>query len=192
MKNNNYSNITKKNLLLHPEKYFWIEITDPYFNSNFLKLLKFIDSNVDYGKDHDLGNAYYCIRNRTNKLLGVGPGSPVYIKTSKREIRTIRLSVEKGLLAKKNYLRIPYKVSYIFKAIIDIVEELSQKVPIPSDLSQCISNTYKIAFYNKHISTYNTYFNSINENNLHDPGYAIKVALNDDFNSPNSVFNNKF
>lgn len=187
-----YSNLTKKDLLLHPEKYIWIEISDPYFNANFHKLLKFIDSNVDCGKDYELGNAYYIIRKRTNMLLGIRHGFLMYMKTSKKEIRTIRLSVERGLLIKKNYLRIPYKASYIFRAIYEIVNEIKRKVAIPSDLTDCIGKTYKIAFYNKHISSYNTYYDRIKEKNSFEPGYFIKEALSNDFNSTNSAFNNKF
>ena len=188
---NTYSNLTRNNLLFHPEKYIWIEISDPYFNTNFRKLLKFIDVNVDCGKDYELGNAYCIIRKRTDKLLGIR-GFLMYIKTSKREIRTIRLSVKRGLLIRKNYLRIPYKASYIFRAIYEIVDEIKQKVAIPIDLMDCIGKTYKIAFYNKHISSYNTYYDRIKEKNSLGPGYFIKEALSNDFNSTNSVFNNNF
>lgn len=190
MKNEHISNIKKKDILLSPRKYLWLQIPEEYSNVNFSLLLDFIDKYSEYGKENKYGNAYYRIRKESNKLFGVGFYSPMKLKTSKREIKSIMNSV----LSKSNgnyYIKISFKISYIFKAIITIVDNIKKDndIEIPDYLKHTINVTYGIAFYDKHIVAYNSYFSEFQENNINSAGYSLKAELNNDFHSENSIFN---
>jgi len=184
------SNIKKRDLLLNPTNYLWLEVSEDYSNTNFMHLLEFIEEYSDYGKDSRYGNAYYIIRKTSNELFGVGRYSPVKLKISKREIKSIRSSVMCYYNGKK-YIKIPYKISYIFKALILIVEEIEKKnnIGLPDKLSTVINLTYRIGFYEKQVEIYDSYFEEIRENNLTKEGYRLKVELNNDFHSEGSIFN---
>lgn len=185
------SNIRKKDLLIYPSKYLWLEIPEEYSNINFSHLLDFIDKNTERGKDYKYGNAYSKIREVANQLLGVRAGSPMKLKVSKREIRTIR-STTISKIGRKTYLKIPYKISYIFKALCIIVEEIEDKynITLPDELRNTVGMSYGVAFYNKFISTYDAYYGGLEERNREGIGYRLQVELNNDFHSENSVFDN--
>lgn len=184
------SNISKKHILLSPRKYLWLQTSEEYSNINFSRLLDFIDKYSEYGKEHKYGNAYYRIRKVSNELFGVRPYSPTKLKISKHEIK----SISNTFVSKINgntYIKIPFKISYIFKAIISIVNDIKKdyNIEFPDDLKHTINVAYGIAFYNKHIETYDIYFDGIQENDITKPGYRLKVELNNDFHSENSIFN---
>lgn len=189
MTKNTISNITKKDLLLSPRKYLWLQISEEYSNINFSFLLDFIEKYSDYGKDNRYGNAYYIIRKESNRLLGVGRYSPSKLKISKHEIKSIRSSFISKLNGKQ-YIRIPYKISYIFKAIISIVANIKKEhnVSLSSDLQHTINLTYRIAFYEKYVEIYDTFFQDIQELSLDNKGYWLKAELYNDFHSEGSVF----
>ena len=186
---NNISNIRKKDLFLYPDRYLWLQIPEGYSNANFALLLEFIDKFCDCGRERKYGNAYYIIRKETDKLLGIGWYHPSSIKTSKREIRSILSSINK--IGSRNYIKIPYKISYIFQAIILIVEKIQadNKIDLPDDLRKIIGMTYGIAFYENHIRTYDVYYSYIQDNNVNNIGFGLKAELKNDFYSENSVFN---
>ena len=190
MENMHISNINKKDLLLSPRKYLWLQIPDEYSNVNFSLLLDFIDEYSAYGKEHKYGNAFYRIRKKANSLWGVGRYSPMKLKTSKHEIRSI-INSTVSKIDGNSYLKIPYKISYIFKAIILIIEEIKKEnnINIPSNLEHTIKVTYGIAFYEKYLDTYDTYYNEIQDEYISDIGFWLRVELNNDFHSYNSVFN---
>lgn len=190
-KNNEHiSNIRKKDLLLNPGKYLWLPISEEYSNINFSLLLEFIDEYSEYGKEHKYGNAYYRIRKESNKIFGVGFHSPMKLKTSKREIKSILNSVISKING-KTYIKISYKISYIFKAIVSIVCDIENdnNITLPSNLRQTINLAYGIAFYKKHIEAYDSFFDELQENDINSVGYRLKVELNNDFHSENSIFN---
>lgn len=188
MKKEHISNIRKKDILLSPTKYLWLQVPEEFSNVNFTLLLDFIDKYSDYGKDYKYGNAYYRIRMESNKLLGIGLYSPT--KTSKREIKSIRNTVV-SKIDKKYYIKIPYKISYIFKAIIIIIDEIEKEhsVLLPNELSHTKALAYGIAFYDKYIDTYDAYYDDLQENHFNLVGYQLKAELYNDFHSENSVFN---
>ncbi len=190
MKKEHISNIRKKDLLLSPRKYLWLQIPEEYSNMNFSLLLDFIDKYSEYGKENKYGNAYYRIRKETNRLFGVGFYSPIKLKTSKREIKSIMSSVISKVNG-KHYIKIPFKISYIFKAIIIIVNEIKRdnNVELPNNLKHTLNVAYRIAFYEKYIDTYDDYFNDMQENNINYVGYRLKSELSNDFHSENSIFN---
>lgn len=182
------SNICKKDLLLNPGKYLWLEIEEEYSNVDFSLLLDFIDKYSAYGKEKPYGNAYYRIRMKANQLFGVGKHSPMTLKTSKREIKSIMCSTVSRLNSKV-YLKIPYKISYIFKAIIDIVDEIeSNGVALPSELAHTVDVAYGIVFYGKYIDTYDSFSEELQDNNRKFVGYRLKAELNNDFHCEDSIF----
>lgn len=189
MKNEHISNIKRRDLLLNPRKYLWLEIPEEYSNINFSLLLKFIDNYSDYGKEHVYGNAYVRIRKVTNKLLGASTASPKKLKNSKHEIRSIKNTTISKINGKL-YLKIPFKISYIFKAIIIIVDEIENQynIKLPAELKDTIDLSYGIAFYDKFIATYDSYYSDLEENNREKIGYKLKAELYNDFHSENSVF----
>lgn len=190
MNNEHISNIKKKDLLLYPGKYLWLQISEEYSNINFSLLLDFIDEYSEYGKEHKYGNAYYRIRKESNKIFGVGFYSPMKLKTSKREIKSI-LNSKISKIDGKSYLKISLKISYIFKAIVNIICDIEKdnNITLPSNLRQTINLTYGIAFYNKYIEAYDSFFDELQENYINSVGYRLKAELNNDFHSENSVFN---
>ncbi len=190
MKKEHISNIRKKDLLLYPRKYLWLQIPEEYSNINFSLLLDFIDKYSEYGKENKYGNAYYRIRKETNRLFGIGFYSPTKLKTSKREIKSIMNSVISKIDG-QNYIKISFKISYIFKGIISIVDEIqkSNNVKLSDNLKHTINITYGVAFYEKYIDTYDVFFEDIQENNINSVGYRLKAELNNDFHSENSIFN---
>ena len=190
MNNEHISNIKKKDLLLYPGKYLWLQISEEYSNINFSLLLDFIDEYSEYGKEHKYGNAYYRIRKESNKIFGVGFYSPMKLKTSKMEIKSI-LNSKISKIDGKSYLKISFKISYIFKAIVNIICDIEKdnNITLPSNLRQTINLTYGIAFYNKYIEAYDSFFDELQENYINSVGYRLKAELNNDFHSENSVFN---
>lgn len=190
MNNEHISNIKKQDLLLYPSKYLWLPISEEYSNINFSLLLDFIDEYSEYGKEHKYGNAYYRIRKESNKIFGVGFYSPMKLKTSKREIKSILNSVISKING-KSYIKISFKISYIFKAIISIICDIEKdnNITLPSNLRQTFDLTYGIAFYKKFIEAYDAFFDELQENDINSVGYHLKAELNNDFHSENSIFN---
>lgn len=190
MKSEHISNIRKKNLLLSPRKYLWLQIPEEYSNINFSLLLDFIDKYSEYGKENKYGNAYYRIRKESNKLFGVGLYSPMKLKTSKREIKSIMNSVISKING-NNYIKISFKISYIFKAIITIIDNIKKdnNIKLPNSLNHTINVSYGIAFYSKYINVYDSFFDELQEASIDSVGYSLKVELNNDFHSESSIFN---
>ncbi|MBS5363088.1 hypothetical protein [Butyribacter intestini] len=185
------SNIRKKDLLKSPWNYLWLEIeSDSYSNVRFAELLEFIDKYYVYGKKYPYGNAYYVIRKKANELYGIRRYAPVKLRISKHEVRAILHSVETAIMRRK-YLKIPYKVSYIFKAIVLLVEEIEKNnnIKLPEELGFTMGLTYGTAFFDKYIDIYDGYYDRF-QNRYFDGniGYKLKMALYDDFHSDGSVF----
>jgi len=187
-----------KKLLLNARfKYLWVETTTiDLGNDNFNHLLQFIGENnkerVHYfGKNkmhENIGVAYIIIRREANSILGAGFLSR--LKTSKKEIASIRMYYESKLLNRgKRYVKIPYKIVFIFRAIIKILEEIRQREnapAVPPELSKCINVTYETAFYKEHIKAYNNVYDSFKQDEI------VKRELRNDFNSPSSPFRKVF
>lgn len=184
--NSQISKISKRDTLYGLFKYMWIEIPEQYVNCNFSELLKFIDNYSEYyEKCKPYGNAYQRIKEVSNRLYGVGRYSNPKLKTSKREIRSILQSVT-GKVNGKYYIKIPYKIAYIFNAIALIVDEIITNSGIkmlPPTLKNTVGLTYRAAFYMNHIMVYDSWFEVLRKNNFDEKGYNLKCKLNDDLHS---------
>lgn len=100
-------------------KYVYLAIECRYTNYDFEKLMEYIGKNYGRYNYRYEANAYKTIRERSDEILQKTHPKNVKIKTSKREIQSIRRSYNnKKLIGKKYYIRVPYKISYIFKAIV--------------------------------------------------------------------------
>lgn len=153
-------------------------------NENFEKLLSFIGEHKPYKDRNPIGSAYVAIKKKTNGLLGVNWWNPV-IKTSNKEIASIRFFYETPDSAL--YVKIPYKIDYIFKAIALVVDEIKTAgAEIPLTLQPLIDKTYLLAFYNPHRSAY-----ILNKDSI-DINHEAQKALIDDFESPVGALNQIF
>lgn len=127
-----------------------------YVNINFDELLEYIGNHFPINNRTPIGSAYVKIRKETDKLLQVSWSHNWKLKTSKREVSSIRRS--KYWIPEKQgehyYIRIPYKIGFIFTAIINIVSEIAKNEPIPTSLNNCINSTYGLSFYSYHIAAY--------------------------------------
>lgn len=180
-------------------KYLKIEVSDVFpgtTNDSFDQLLKYIGKyycsplslfffETDYAYIHC---AYTKIKEKIRPRLYPYGFLKHKLKVSNREIYAIRTYYQGD--AEKHSVsiaRIPYKVAYIFNAIIEILDEMwhDPNVPsIPSELTNCIKQTYAIAFYQKQIDAYDHLYNkgsfSINE--------VIAKELYNDFHADKSPF----
>lgn len=164
---------------------------DRYENDNFTQLLKFIGEHYPINGRDAIGCAYTKIRKETDRLLHVSWGHNWKLKTSKNEVKSIRFSKYWILEDKKNhyYIRIPYKISYIFAAIIEIVAELEKENPIPPALHKCIDTAYGLSFYSLHIEEYeNEYVHKFRQDATRSENKKNPARLHDEFKSPSSVF----
>ena len=189
--------------LLRFEKYFKVNVgyadTDGigYTNIDFERLLNYIGGNhrdrIRYLKKHpgrqNDGIAYILIRRKTDRLLGVWRWPVGKLGTSKREVSTIRRFYERR---KHQQVLIPYKISYIFRAIIELLHEIwsDDKAPdIPPALFHCIGLTYRAAFYEDHIKAYYKAYNRTGEISL---GDTVKRELKNDFDAFDTPFREVF
>lgn len=169
--------------------------TDRYENKNFTYLLQYIGEHYPINGRNPIGCAYKKIQKETDNLLHVSWGCNWELRTSKREISSIRLAKYWLIEKKENhyYIRIPYKISYIFTAISNIVFDLSNREPIPEELKACINTAYGLSFYKLHIEEYDRmYMQKFKEDaNLSD-AQKYPSLLHDEFHSPINIFQTTF
>ena len=159
-------------------------------NTNFENLLFFIGQHRPCDNKNEIGSAYAIIREKTNELLGVSK-KDFMRRTSKKEIASLRYFY-KNLNIKKHeefpfIAKIPFKLEYIFRAIIMILEEIeAEGNVIPRNLEHLVNQTYKTAFYKQQKEAYEERFGEIPIR------FKAQRAIKDDFDSPNSSLNKKF
>lgn len=164
--------------------------SERYINANFDALLEYIGSCFPLEGRTSIGSAYVRIRKETDRLLQVSWRENWSLKTSKREIKSIRQS-SYWLPEKRGqhyYIMIPYKIGFIFTAIVNIVSEISQKESIPSSLRNCIEATYGHSFYDRHIMVYDGEY----RRHFYLEPQGNPAKLQDVFHAPTSVFNRPF
>lgn len=171
-------------------KYYRVSLPDETSNSgnvNFNKLLFFIGTHKPYRDRDEIGSAYMVIRQRTNQLLGLDWRNPV-LRTSKREVAAIRFYYQrKEKNANDLFVKIPFKVAYIFKAVALIVEEIhNDGFDIPADLQPLVDQTYLIAFYEEYVDAYDSCRGTIPIDK------SAQRALNNDFHGLDSPLNDIF
>ncbi len=155
-------------------------------NEDFDELLKFIGKYLPY-KDRDpIPSAYMAIRLKTNQLLGLDWRNQI-LKTSKREIASLRFYYKTKDTAHPLTVKIPYKLEYIFKAINLLVDEIkNQGIEIPYRLTHLVDKTYRLAFYQEQTNAYD----DIKDNFPLDA--EPQRALDGDLHSPQSPLNQIF
>ena len=159
---------------------------------NFEHLLEYIGENMDFGRDYYAGNAYVAIKKRTNEILGVQSWKTSKLRTSKNEIKSIRQCFKKISFKKGKYvMKIPFKVTYIFEAIISLVNDISREKPIPQNLLSVEGLSYGVAFYSKYIDEYLEHFDEIKIDFKEDPlnpTLRCRAELQNDFTAISSPF----
>lgn len=180
----------KEYLEMEKYKYIHFKVSSDsvsYLNNSFEKLFRYIGENIDMGRKRYEGNAYAAIRKRTDELLLISNRKCCRLKTSKYEIKTIRKCF--GHPYAKNYvMKIPFKSTYIFSAIIELVNDIKQRTAFPNDLNRFISLCYGFAFYNDYIKTYESCYDEIKMDYHRNEMGICMIELHNDFNSDDSPF----
>lgn len=177
-------------------KYFRAEKVselDANLNFNFDLLLDFIGNQPMYEQygSNNIGRAYNLIRSKTNELLGLSRKNRV-LRTSKREVASLRFYYGPNVAVKYKYVKIPYKLEYIFKAIIIIINEIHMESGdlfsqnMTRELKECLNEKYVTAFCSCHKRAYDEQKNKIPNDN------DAQRALDGDFHSSNSALNKHF
>ncbi len=185
-----------KKLLKHSIiKYMKFEEEIPNcYNINFDYLLKYIGDNNDIcrSKDNPIANAYIAIKKKTDELLGVNYKNDP-LRTRKAEIKSVRMCFKNIFDKKHLIMKIPFKISYIFEAIICLVEQIEKRVPLPNELACLKYETYRSNFYNSYYSKYiNWYLSNEGIECRADTNYKKENELYNDFNSEGSPFLHEF
>ena len=161
-------------------RYVKIEIKDGQEDKigvNLKEVYLYIDRYKNMGSRYPYGNAYKAIRLRATRLMGRGD-----MKVYKREVTS--LVKYRTKLFDINYIRIPYKMEYIFRAIFELVDELKVNYPLPQELENFIGKIRRDCFYKEQSSLYKEWI----EENLS----PLNRALFDDMMAGNSVLSKNF
>ena len=154
-------------------------------NTDIDVLLSFIGENMPYRNRNNIGSAYFHIREIVNRTLNLSKRDG-FLYTSKREVASIRKYYKYFFKQESNstkYVLIPYKIAYIFSAIIQLVEQIHSKgIAFPTEIQHLIGKKYKIAFYNDHMDAYYASFPI-------QPNQPAQLALKNDFEGPFSPLN---
>lgn len=158
-------------------------------NTSFSKLLEFIGEHKRIGSRNAIGSAYIAIKNKTDELLGLS-GNYTVTKTSKKEVASIRFYYNRSLIVKSDnerFVKIPFKIAYIFKAIDILVKDICDAGhEIPIDLLEYVHKTYRESFYSVHVEAYDNCRNDI------PISMVTQRALNDDLHGAFSPLNSQF
>lgn len=179
-------------------KYVSISLWDTtvkYVNDNFESLLDYIGVACKKPNKSNIQSAYIEIRNETNKLLDVRWNYNRNLRVSRREINSIRNARYKCIAKKNNhfYLRIPYKIGFIFIAINNILNRIENDYPIPQNLKGYIGLPYGSVFYQKYITEYDNEYEQKFKYTPQEEGIInYPKILFDEFHVENSIFNKKF
>lgn len=143
------------------------------------EILFYIDEHSKYNRVNEHGNAYKEIRVRAKQILGRND-----TKFSKREIK----SLITYYICKKtgeNYIRIPYKLDYIFKAIFSLVDEYEKEYPLSPSLKQYVGQIRRECFYNEQSRAYKAWYEDNASSELHEEllqdMFGEKSSLNKKF-----------
>ncbi len=166
------------------------DITYPYINIrltdedmaarvgvNLSSLYLYIDSHVNLGRLFEYGNAYKAIKEKAKELTGRGD-----VKISKRQVASLRKYFT--ILGTNKYIKIPYRLYYIFKAIFEIVDVLRITYPLPTDLEVFVGQMRREIFYSEQSELFDEWYRQ-NRNEL-------TRGLHDDIFAGNSVLSENF
>lgn len=176
-------------------KYYVVDLPHNFSDSenvNFVLLLEYIGKQSiyeRYGKT-DIGRAYGIIRERTNNKLGL-TRKDLILRTSKREVASIRRFFDPNIIRRQRYIKMPYKLEYIFSSIIEILNEIQSNPSIAENvkkyhqaLKQFVNRTYVEVFYDAQREAYRAVHHNI--------GVRAALEFENDFDSPDSSLNQTF
>lgn len=162
-------------------KYINIRLTDEDMASklgvNLSSLYSYIDEHKNMGRLFPYGNAYKAIKETANRLTGRKD-----IKISKRQIASLRKYFT--ILGTNKYIKIPYRLYYIFKAVFEIVDDLRITYPLPTDLEAFVGQMRREIFYSEQSELFDEWYRQ-NRNEL-------TRGLHDDIFAGNSVLSENF
>lgn len=165
------------------------DITYPYVNIKLLEgqaenvginlriVYMYINQHKNMGSVFPYGNAYRIIRLRANQLTNRND-----VKISKREVSS--LINYKFFPYCKKHIKIPYKLHYIFLAIFQILSELEEQNPLPTDLKSFLEIDCRKLFYSIQSELYKDWIKD-NKNKL-------TINLYHDIFAANSILSKKF
>lgn len=170
-------------------KYFKVSLpegTTSNGNVNFENLLYFIGKHMPYKDKEEIGSAYMAIRKKTDVLLKLD-WRCIALRTSKREVAALKRYFQTDKNSSSLYVKIPFKVAYIFKAISLLVDEIHQDgFEVDTNIKPFVDMTYSEAFYKEYVEAYDDIKNSIPITK------TAQRALNGDFHNANSPMNKIF
>lgn len=144
---------------------------------NLSKLYLYIDEHKENEGGFQYGYAYKVIKDEANRLMGRNDK-----KISKRQVAALRKYFT--LLGTNKYIKIPYMLHYIFKAVLEIVDSLIVLDPLPDDLAVFVGKVRRDIFYSEQSGLYRDWYRR-NRNEL-------TRGLNDDIFAGNSVLSKNF
>lgn len=146
---------------------------------NLQKLYKYINEHKNMGGFPPYGNAFRIIKKRAQQLSGRND-----VKFSKREIAALIRCYPLHIPLNK-YIKIPYKIDYIFRAIFEITDELKIQHPLTPELSIFIDKIRRDSFYNSQSELFRMWCKGENETtinrHLHSDIFAQDSSLSQKF-----------
>ena len=103
-------------------------------------------------------------------------------KISKRQVASLRKYYT--IFGTNEYIKIPYRLYYIFKAVFEIVDILRVDYPLPDDLENFVGQVRRDIFYSEQSELFNDWYQE-NRNEM-------TRGLHDDIFAGNSVLSKKF
>ena len=162
--------------------YINIEVKDSdaeQIGINLKKLYLYIDEHKNMGRVFKFGNAYKAIKLRANQLLGRRD-----IKISKREVTSL-IKYFTSIKFDK-YIKIPFKMYYIFEAIFELVDEIKLQYPLPADVNVFVGRVRRDCFYEIQSKLYKDIYNKP------DVYCNLTKALHDEMYAPKSILSERF
>ena len=129
------------------------------------------------GRIFPYGNVYKAIKEKANRLMGRSDA-----KISKRQVASLRKYYT--IFGTNEYIKIPYRLYYIFKAVFEIVDILRVDYPLPDDLENFVGKVRRDIFYSEQSELFNDWYQE-NRNEM-------TRGLHDDIFAGNSVLSKKF
>lgn len=124
------------------------------------QLYEYIGKYKNMGRRNAESNAIIAIKERAKRILG-------------RDDIRIRKKEVSSLIRRCNgfvngpYVRVPYKVDCIFRAIFEIVKELKKEYPLPHELQRFKRESHRESFYDVQSHAYDTWYH------MEDEGHTI-------------------
>lgn len=170
--------------LKHQYPYVKLQVNDNDKNiviqEDLKSLFTYINNHVGkgYTSIYKNGKAFKAIRETANRMTGRND-----IKIRKREVASlIRIYTKKFPLDEYGecYIKIPYKLDYIFRAIFEIVSQIEIENPLPRDLEDVLGKIRRDAFYLKQSQLYKNIRNKDgnNENKIYEALYNDIFTMN--------------